>query len=128
MSTSAGFKIRSIERATTRRCRLLSSKDAVRGWSDEYSVALAEQLARAPATAHVSLGDLLVPSGALALSWAPESIGKSFEIDDASMGRTSFLVKVAHQRFTCADERTVTGETSARRLVLEGVRSGTTSS
>jgi hypothetical protein len=98
----------------------------LRAWLSTESAEELQRLAAAPPTARRELGELGVPSGALAVLWAPES-GQGVPRDirglwqavaGTAIDGSAFVAKAPHGRYTCIDELVETGEARARRLTL----------
>jgi hypothetical protein len=98
----------------------------VRAWPDEDTPEEIEQLASADAPSHVDVGQIEIPSGLLAVFWAPESgekIPLSTERDvqrvpGTSIDDAAFVMKVPSRRFRCEHDEVRVGAALARRLTL----------
>jgi len=98
----------------------------VRAWLDEDRAEEIEQLASADASSNQNLGEIEIPSGLLAVLWAPESgqkIPLSTERDvqrvpGTSIDDSAFVLKVPSRRFRCAHDEVRVGAALARRLTL----------
>lgn len=98
----------------------------VRAWVDEDTPEELEKLASLDAPSHVEVGEIEIPSGLLAVLWAPESgqrIPLSTEHDvqrvsGTSLDDSAFLLKVSSQRYRCQHDEVNVGVSRARRLTL----------
>ena len=99
---------------------------AMRAWLSEESAEELDRLVGAAASSRQELGDLAVPSGAIAVLWAPES-GKSVPqgigglwqtVPGTALDESAFVVKAPYGHYSCLDEFVQVGEASARRLTL----------
>jgi hypothetical protein len=98
----------------------------VRAWVDEDAQEEIEKLAAHDAPSHVEVGEIEIPSGLLAVLWAPESgqrIPLSTEQDvqrvsGTSLNDSAFLLKVSSSRYRCQHDEVNVGVSRAVRLTL----------
>jgi hypothetical protein len=102
----------------------------VRVWLDDDSlstpVSAVDALAAAAASAQAAIGKVAVPSGRLAILWAPES-GETIpengdaeieEVRGTSVGCSAFVMRVAARRYACFHDEVSLACGDARRLTL----------
>jgi len=98
----------------------------VRAWLSEDTAEELENLALAVSQSSVSIGEIYVPSGRLAVFWAPES-GKFITNSGAEefrmvkgtvLAQSAFVMKVTSKKYECLHDEVKVGMSQARRLTL----------
>jgi hypothetical protein len=100
----------------------------VRSWldDDDHRMSTIAALATAAGPGQTAIGELAVPSGRLAILWAPES-GETIreygdaeveEVADTSMGASAFVMRVTARRYACLHDEVSLASGDARRLTL----------
>jgi len=98
----------------------------IRAWVNDDSSEEIERLANARSPNQTRIGEIDIPSGRLAVLWAPET-GKSIsaytdaiaqEVKGTSMDGTYYILKVACGKYSCVHDEVKLGESEVRRLTL----------
>jgi hypothetical protein len=98
----------------------------VRPWLNDDITSTVEALATAVAHTQAAIGELAIPSGRLAILWAPES-GETIpengdaeveEIRQTSIACSAFVMRVAARRYACLHDEVSLASGDARRLTL----------
>jgi hypothetical protein len=98
----------------------------VRVWLDDDSMKTVVALAAAAAPPQTTIGEFAVPSGRLAILWAPES-GETIpenshaEVEEvlcSGISCTAFVMRVTARRYICLHDEVSLASGDARRLTL----------